>query len=466
MKNFSLDQFISSVPVLRLFGKNLALNAGIAFVIQDFLIPLYSNYIFQIVVGLFVFGLIAMSYWFLIFKKKNKNFAHFSFQLSIVSIILSIMVGALSSVSKALSSDDRGILATNVDFVADLQDNTNVYNEDLQSLGRDISKVSSQFSELQDDLSVLSEQISSQLSEDGKSLNEDEFLDKISSLIDEKSLSSDNTTPNPSDSEEVLELKKNLDIATELLRQVTLANVNLQKRDEQIKETLDSDSLVYYIDDLKNDVNDLRNFSLQLLANTALADSRSELNTFKNETKKELEDFKLFTSKEIQEIKDLSNQILNYSKKNTGKSGNDLSKELKDLSKVMEKNNSSVSTIDENYLEEIVETYQDLAKKIENNSLQTDLKEIKEELANISSNSNSVIDPAVMEKINSAPEGGVIDNSAGLSELKYYIVELMKDQNEIRQIVKDLRELLEKMKKINALFFSIIVILFFLLFNK
>ena len=444
MKNFSLDQFISSVPVLRLFGKNLALNAGIAFVIQDFLIPLYSNYIFQIVVGLFVFGLIAMSYWFLIFKKKNKNFAHFSFQLSIVSIILSIMVGALRSVSKALSSDDRGILATNVDFVADLQDNTNVYNEDLQSLGRDISKVSSQFSELQDDLSVLSEQISSQLSEDGKSLNEDEFLDKISSLIDEKSLSSDNTIPNPSDSEEVLELKKNLDIATELLRQVTLANVNLQKRDEQIKETLDSDSLVYYIDDLKNDVNDLRNFSLQLLANTALADSRSELNTFKNETKKELEDFKLFTSKEIQEIKDLSNQILNNSKKNTGKSGNDLSKELKDLSKVMEKNNSSVSTIDENYLEEIVETYQDLAKKIENNSVQTDLKEIKEELANISSNSNSVIDPAVMEKINSAPEGGVIDNSAGLSELKYYIVELMKDQNEIRQIVKDLRELLEK----------------------
>ena len=233
MKNFSLDQFISSVPVLRLFGKNLALNAGIAFVIQDFLIPLYSNYIFHIVVGLFIFGILALSYWFLIFKKKNKNFAHFSFQLSVVSIILSVMVGALSSVSKALSSDDRGILATNVDFVADLQDNTNIYNEDLQSLGRDISKVSSQFSELQDDLSVLSEQISSQLSEEGSTLDEEEFLNKISSLIDEKGLNSDNTVPNPSDSEEVIELKKNLDIATELLRQVTLANVILQKRDEQ-----------------------------------------------------------------------------------------------------------------------------------------------------------------------------------------------------------------------------------------
>ena len=443
MKNFSLDQFISSVPVLRLFGKNLALNAGIAFVIQDFLIPLYSNYIFHIVVGLFIFGILAMSYWFLIFKKKNKNFAHFSFQLSVVSIILSVMVGALSSVSKALSSDDRGILATNVDFVADLQDNTNVYNEDLESLGRDISKVSSQFSELQDDLSVLSEQISSQLSEEGSTLDEEEFLNKISSLIDEKGISSDNTIPNPSDSEEVIELKKNLDIATELLRQVTLANVNLQKRDEQKTESLNSDSLVYYIDDLKSDVNDLRNFSLQLLANTALADTRSEFNTFKNETKKELEDFKLFTSKEIQDIKDLSKEILNNYKRNPGKPDNNLSRELKDLSKAMEKNNSNVTTLDENYLEEIVETYQELAEKIENNSVQNDLKEIKEEIANLSTNSRGTIDPAVMEKINSAPEG-VIDNSAGLSELKYYIVELMKDQNEIRQIVKDLRELLEK----------------------
>ena len=158
---FSIDEFISSVPVLRLFAKNLALNAGIAFVIQDFLIPLYSNFIFDIVIGLSIFALISFAYWFSIFKKKNKNYAHFSLQVSLVCIILSIMVGALSSVSKALSSDDRGILASNVEFVADLQDNTNIYNEDLQSIGRDISKVSSQFSELQSNLSTLSEQISS-----------------------------------------------------------------------------------------------------------------------------------------------------------------------------------------------------------------------------------------------------------------------------------------------------------------
>ena len=444
MKSFNIDQFISSVPVLRLFGKNLALNAGIAFVIQDFLIPLYSGYILNIVFGLAVFGILAMAYWFFIFKSKKKNYAHFSFQLSVVSIILSIMVGALSSVSKALSSDDRGILASNVDFVADLQDNTNIYNEDIQSLGRDISKVSSQFSELQSDLSTLSEQISSQLSEDGETLDEEEFLDKISSLIDEKGLSNETVIVNNDDSEEVKELKKNLDIATELLKQVTLANVNLQKRDENISESLNSDSLVYYIDDLKNDVNDLRNFSLQLLANTALADSRSEFNTFKNETKKELDDFKSFTSKEIEEIKEISKEILEIYKKSPGKADNSLSKELKDLSKEMRKNNTSgSSSIDESYLEEIVETYQDLAEKIENNSVQNDLKEIKDEIANLSSSQSSTMDPAVMEKLQSAPSGSS-DNSAGLSELKYYIVELMKDQNEIRQIVKELREILEK----------------------
>ena len=443
MKSFNIPEFIESVPVLRLFGKNLALNAGIAFVIQDFLIPLYSNYIFNIVFGLVFFGLLSIGYWFFIFKEKNKNFAHFSFQISIVCTILSIMVGALSSVSKAFSSDERGILASNVDFVAELQDNTNIYDEELQSLGRDISKVSSQFSELQSDLSTLSEQISSQLTDEGNPLNNEEFLDKISTLIEEKSLTNNSTVVNVDDSDQVKELKKNLDIATELLRQVTLANVNLQNRDNEVSETLNADSLIYYIGDLKEDMSDLRNFSLQLLANTALADTRSELNTFKIDTKKDLDEFKLFTSKEIDEIKELAKEILNANKKGSGKSDNNLSKELKDLSKAMEKSNSSTSSIDANYLEEIVETYQELAEKIDNSSVQSDLDEIKKEIANLSSDKSTSLAPEVLEKLQSAPDGN-LDNSAGLSELKYYIVELMKDQNEIRQIVKDLRELLEK----------------------
>ena len=449
---FNIESFISNVPVLRVLGRNLALNAGIAFVIQDFLIPLYSNFIFEIVLGLTIIGIGLFIYWVTIYKKKqDKNVAHFSFQLSLVSIILAIMVGALSSVSKALSSDDRGILASNVDFVADLQDNTNVYDEDLKSIGRDISKVSSQFSELQSDLSSLSEQISSQLSDEGDPIDDEEFLNKISNLIEEKNFTTTNTIIKEDDTEEVTELRKNLNIATELLKQVTLANVNLQKRENIIQtENLNSDSIVYYIGGLKNDINDLRNFSLQLLANTALADSRSELNTFKNETKKDLEDFKLFTSKEIEEIKALAKEILDNGGSNRGSArgdnalSKDLSKELKDLSKAMEKSNSKVSSsIDENYLEEIVQTYQDLADKIDNSTVTNDIREIKQEIANLSSVSEDNKASNMGTRLQSLGNSGSIEE-AGLSELKYYIVELMKDQNEIRQIVKDLRDLLEK----------------------
>ena len=451
---FNVDDFISSVPVLRLFAKNLALNAGIAFVIQDFLIPLYSNHIFDIVLGLAVLGILAFSYWVYIFKKKSKNYAHFSLQISLVSVIFAIMVGALSSVSKAFSSDDRGILASNVDFVADLQDNTNIYDENLMSLGRDISRVSNQFSELQSDLSSLSDQIASQISDDGSVLDNEEFLDKISTLIDEKNLSASSDI-DQSESDEVIQLRKNLDIATELLRQVTLANVNLQKKNTEKVSPLDelsADSIVFYIGELKSDMNDLRNFSLQLLANTALADSRSELNNFKNETKRDLEELKEFTSLEIDEIKKLAEEILNIDRKevSNNKGNNNISKELKDLSKAIEKGNNYQSSysIDDDYLEEIVETYQQIVEKIDNNPIQDDIKEMRKEIANLTSNNNESTNPGTTNNvISSSPSGGSnqsVNNASGISELKYYIVELMKDQNEIRQIVKDLREILEE----------------------
>ena len=445
---FNIDDFISSVPVLRLFAKNLALNAGIAFVIQDFLIPLYSNYIFDIVSVLLTVGILSFFYWIFIFKKKSKNYAHFSLQISLVCLIFAIMVGALSSVSKAFSSDDRGILASNVDFVAELQDNTNIYDEKISSLGRDISRVSSQFSELQSDLSSLSEQIASQISDDGSVLDNEQFLEKISTLIDEKNLQA-SVESNAEESDEVVQLRKNLDIATELLRQVTLANVNLQKKEVDNTPTFDdlsADSIVFYIGELKGDINDLRNFSLQLLANTALADTRSELNTFKNETKKDLEDLKEFTSLEIEEIKKIAEEILNVEKRGgNNRANNNLSKELKDLSKAIEKGNvNQTYSFDDDYLEEIVETYQQIVEKIDNNPIQNDIKEIKEELANLSStggSSSSLPDPS--NNISVATGSQNLDNS-GISELKYYIVELMKDQNEIRQIVKDLRDILEE----------------------
>ena len=442
---FNIDAFISSVPVLRLFAKNLGLNAAIAFIIQDFLIPLYSNYIFDIVLTLTGLGVCSFFYWILIFKKKKKNYAHFSFQASLVSLIFAVMIGALSSVSKAFSSDDRGILASNVDFLADLQDNTNIYDEKITTLGRDISRVSSQFSELQSDLSSLSEQIASQLTDEGSVLDNEEFLNKISNLIDEKKLES-NLSDYQDESEETKQPRKNLDIATELLRQVTLANVNLQKKDSEKKliyDKLSSDSIVFYIGELKSDINDLRNFSLQLLANSAIADNRTELISFKNETKKDINELKEFTSLEIEEIKKISKQILSQEKeRNNTKLNNNLSKDLKDITKAIEQGRINRSySIDDDYLEEIVETYQEIIKKIDNNPLKNDIEEIKKELANLTNNNMPSQTPNISTS-SIASQG--INDASGISELKYYIVELMKDQNEIRQIVKDLREIMEE----------------------
>ncbi len=441
---FNIDDFISSVPVLRLFAKNLALNAGIAFVIQDFLIPLYSNYIFTIVTSLLLFSVIALVYWFILFKEKNKNFAHFSFQIFAVCVIFAVMIGALSSVSKALSNDDRGILASNVDFVADLQDNTNIYDENIVSLGRDISRVSNQFSELQSDLSSLSEQIASQISDDGQDFDNDEFLDKISVLLDERKIVDGE---NQNDTSEIIQLRKNLDIATELLKQVTLANVNLQTKgisENKDQSTLSSDSILFYISELKSDINDLRNFSLQLLANSALSDTRVELKTLKDDTKNELENLKNFTSLEINEIKSLVNEILQIDRSSSNSSmDKNLSNEIKNLYEVIENKNfsSNSDAFDDEYLQEIVQTYESLAEKIDNNPLKDDIELIKKEIANISSindgNSSSSTPVVTSSSVSTT------DNS-GIAELKYYIVELMKDQNEIRQIVKDLRDILEE----------------------
>lgn len=441
---FNIEDFISSVPVLRLFAKNLALNAGIAFVIQDFLIPLYSNYIFTIVTSLLLFSVIALVYWYILFKEKNKNFAHFSFQIFAVCVIFAVMIGALSSVSKALSNDDRGILASNVDFVADLQDNTNIYDENIVSLGRDISRVSNQFSELQSDLSSLSEQIASQISDDGQDFDNDEFLDKISVLLDERTTDEDD---NQNDTSEIVQLRKNLDIATELLKQVTLANVNLQSKgisENSAQNSLSSDSILFYISELKSDINDLRNFSLQLLANSALSDTRMELKTLKDDTKNELESLKKFTSLEVNEIKNLVNEILEMDKSSSNSSmDKDLSNEIKNLYEVIENKNfsSNSDAFDDEYLQEIVQTYESLAEKIDNNPLKDDIELIKKEIANISSinNDNSSSSTPVV----TSSSVSTTDNP-GIAELKYYIVELMKDQNEIRQIVKDLRDILEE----------------------
>ena len=411
--------FIEQVPVLRLFAKNLALSGGLAFIIQDFLIPLYATYIFPIIIALLVFGTISLIYWNFINKTQYKSYAHFSFQLSVLSIILSVVIVSLSSVSKAFSSDaDRGILGSNVKFIADLQDDTNVYKEDMASIGRDISQ-------LQSDLSNLSAQISSQLLNEGSLSNED-FLNKISSLIDEKKLTNTVVVDNLNQDDELVDektneinkLKKDLEIATELLKQVTFTNIKIQEQEN--KPTFaNQDSIVFYIDELKEDVVDLKNFSMQLLANTTIEDNSDEFNQFKDETTKSLDEFKNFTRQEISEIKELTMQLIGKEREIIQSSpnfDNSLLKEVRDLSNVVK--NNSTNNVDKEYLDEITKTYETLITKLDNNSSKSELESLSENVMS--------------------------DNLSGIAELKYYIVELMKDQKEMKVIMKDLREILEK----------------------
>ena len=410
--------FIEQVPVLRLFARNLALSGGLAFIIQDFLIPLYASYIFPIVVVLLVFATISLVYWNF-GKIQDKSFSHVAFQLSVLSIILSLVIVSLSSVSKAFSSDaDRGILGSNVKFIADLQDDTNVYKEDMASIGRDISK-------LQSDLSNLSAQISSQLLSEGSLSNED-FLNKISSLIDEKDLNNTVVVDNLNQNDELIDektneinkLKKDLEIATELLKQVTFTNIQIQEQEN--KPTFaNQDSIVFYIDELKDDVVDLKNFSMQLLANTTIEDNTDEFNQFKDETTKNFDEFKNFTRQEISEIKELTRQLIEKEREIIQSSptfDNSLLKEVRDLSNVVK--NNSTNNVDKEYLDEITKTYETLITKLDDNSSKSELERLSENV--------------------------VSDNLSGIAELKYYIVELMKDQKEMKVIMKDLREILER----------------------
>ena len=410
--------FIEQVPVLRLFARNLALSGGLAFIIQDFLIPLYASYIFPIVVVLLVFATISLVYWNF-GKIQDKSFSHVSFQLSVLSMILSLVIVSLSSVSKAFSSDaDRGILGSNVKFIADLQDDTNVYKEDMASIGRDISK-------LQSDLSNLSAQISSQLLSEGSLSNED-FLNKISSLIDEKDLNNTVVVDNLNQDDELIDektneinkLKKDLEIATELLKQVTFTNIQIQEQEN--KPTFaNQDSIVFYIDELKDDVVDLKNFSMQLLANTTIEDNTDEFNQFKDETTKNFDEFKNFTRQEISEIKELTRQLIEKEREIIQSSptfDNSLLKEVRDLSNVVK--NNSTNNVDKEYLDEITKTYETLITKLDDNSSKSELERLSENV--------------------------VSDNLSGIAELKYYIVELMKDQKEMKVIMKDLREILER----------------------
>ena len=159
----TVQNLIDSIPVVKLLSKNVGAAGAIGFIIQDFVLPLYGDFILPIVLSLASVGLIAFALWFFLFKiESSDNFNHLSFQASIVCVLLSVVIFGFSFLSKALGGDEgRGLLGSQVGFVANLQDNANVYQEDSEAL----AKIAENYSDMQMQLATLNSKIADQMSQ-------------------------------------------------------------------------------------------------------------------------------------------------------------------------------------------------------------------------------------------------------------------------------------------------------------
>ena len=153
--------------------------------------------------------------------------------------------------------EGRGLLGSQVGFVANLQDNANVYQEDSEAL----AKIAENYSDMQMQLATLNSKIADQMSQNGQL--DDDLKSQISEII-----STSSSVDNSSDSSRISQLEKELDIAYELLRQMSMNNQVLQSDEgddfkEQIEKAKD-DSIFAIISTLNYQLNDLKNVSNQL----------------------------------------------------------------------------------------------------------------------------------------------------------------------------------------------------------
>jgi len=343
----TVQNLIDSIPVVKLLSKNVGAAGAIGFIIQDFVLPLYGDYIFPIVLSLAGVGLVGFALWFFVFKiESSDNFSHLSFQSSIVCVLLSLVIFGFSFLSKALGGDEgRGFLGSQVGFVANLQDNANVYKEDSEAL----SKIAENYSEMQMQLATLNSQIADQMSENGQL--DDDLKSQISEIMSSQTAISSNS----GDSSRITQLEKELDIAYELLRQMSMNNQVLQSGDaddfkDQISKAKD-DSIFSIIASLRFQINDLKNVSTTMLSDFQRLDKSAEL-----------AELKKLTLTIIEKEEELTKTI----KESEKKANKTMRKELEDISSSIKKKNSKEDKENEKYLDEIVKTYEKVLSKVEN----------------------------------------------------------------------------------------------------
>ena len=355
----TVQDLIDSIPVVKLLSKNVGAAGAIGFVIQDFVLPLYGDFIVPIVLSLAGAGLVAFAVWYFIFKiDSSDNFNHLSFQASIVCVLLSVVLFGFSFLSKALSGDDgRGILGSQVGFVANLQDNANVYKEDAAAL----AKIAENYSDMQMQLATLNSKIADQMSQNGQL--DDDLKSQISEIMSTSVVAE-------TDSSRISQLEKELDIAYELLRQMSMNNQVLQSDEgddfkEQIEKAKD-DSIFSIINSLNFQINELKGVSTTLLSDFQSLDKSAEL-----------QELKELTLTIIEKEEELSKSI-EESEKKTNKA---MRKELDNISDNIRKRNTKGSKEDEKYLDEIVKTYEKVLSKVENRKSKKDERNSDKQLA-------------------------------------------------------------------------------------
>lgn len=355
----TVQDLIDSIPIVKLLSKNVGAAGAIGFVIQDFVLPLYGDFIVPIVLSLAGAGFVAFALWFFVFKiDTSDNFNHVSFQASIVCVLLSVVIFGFSFLSKALSGDDgRGLLGSQVGFVADLQDNANVYKEDAEAL----AKIAENYSDMQMQLATLNTQIANQMSQNGQL--DDDLKSQISEIMS-------SSVPGNNDSSRVSQLEKELDIAYELLRQMSMNNQVLQSDEkDDFKDRIQqakNDSIFSIIGSLNSQIKDLENVSASMLSDLKSLDKSAEL--------AELKELTL----EIIEKEDQITKVIQESEKKANKA---MRKELDEITSTIKRRGNRGDKENEKYLDEIVNSYEKVLSKVENRKSKKDERNTYKQLA-------------------------------------------------------------------------------------
>ena len=355
----TVQDLIDSIPIVKLLSKNVGAAGAIGFIIQDFVLPLYGDFIVPIVLSLAGAGFVAFALWYFVFKiDTSDNFNHVSFQASIVCVLLSVVIFGFSFLSKALSGDDgRGLLGSQVGFVADLQDNANVYKEDAEAL----AKIAENYSDMQMQLATLNTQIANQMSQNGQL--DDDLKSQISEIMS-------SSVPGNNDSSRVSQLEKELDIAYELLRQMSMNNQVLQSDEkDDFKDRIQqakNDSIFSIIGSLNSQIKDLENVSASMLSDLKSLDKSSEL--------AELKELTL----EIIEKEDQITKVIQESEKKANKA---MRKELDEITSTIKRRGNRGDKENEKYLDEIVNSYEKVLSKVENRKSKRDERNTDKQLA-------------------------------------------------------------------------------------